>query len=176
MTKALRHHYETLGARAYYEQYGAAYRNPHEAAIGVVLRAVVPEWQLDLTRVLDLACGSGEATLVLRALGAGRIEGVDPYTGAAYRARTGQAAEALSFEQIAARSLAGRNYTLIVCSFAMHLLSASRLPALLFRLAELGPRLLILTPHKRPELKRAWGWELERELVLERVRARLYRH
>ncbi len=172
---AIRQHYEQLGAQAFYEQHGAGYRNPHEAAIGAVLRAVVPEWRLDLTRVLDLACGSGEATLVLRDLGAGQIDGLDPYTGAAYLARTGQAAEPLSFEQIAEGALAGRSYALIVCSFAMHLLPASRLPALLFRLAELAPRLLILTPHKRPELKRAWGWELAQELVLERVRARLYR-
>ena len=175
MTEAIRHQYEQLGAQAFYEQHGADYRNPHEAAIGKVLRAVVPEWQLDLARVLDLACGSGEVTLVLRDLGAGQIDGVDPYTGAAYLARTGQAAEGFGFEQIAEGALAGRSYSLIVCSFAMHLLPVSRLPALLFRLAELAPHLLILTPHKRPELKRAWGWELAQEKVLERVRARLYR-
>ncbi|MBI1763997.1 MAG: class I SAM-dependent methyltransferase [Acidobacteria bacterium] len=174
MTEAIRHQYEQLGAQAFYEQHGADYRNPHEAAIGAVLRAVASEWPLDLTRVLDLACGSGEATLILRDLGAGQIDGVDPYTGAAYLARTGQTAEAIGFEQMAEGVLAGRNYSLLVCSFAMHLLPVSRLPALLFRLAELAPHLLILTPHKRPEIKRAWGWELTREMVLERVRARLY--
>lgn len=170
----IRHQYETLGVAEFYTKYGADYRNPHEAAIGAVLRAVVPDWSLDLTRVLDLACGSGEVTLVLRDLGAGQIEGTDPYTGAAYLARTGQAAEGFGFEQIAEGALAGRSYSLIVCSFAMHLLPVSRLPALLFRLAELAPHLLILTPHKRPELKQAWGWELAQEVVLERVRARLY--
>lgn len=174
MTEAIRHQYEELGAQAFYEQHGAAYRNPHEAAIGAVLRAVVPEWQLELVRVLDLACGSGEVTLVLRELGAGSIDGADPYTGAAYLARTGQAAEPFSFEAIAAGALAGRSYSLIVCSFALHLLPISRLPELLFRLAELAPQLLILTPHKRPELKPAWGWTLTQETVLERVRARLY--
>jgi SAM-dependent methyltransferase len=175
MTEAIRHQYEQLGAQAFYEQHGADYRNPHEAAIGAVLRAVIPEWRLDLTRVLDLACGSGEATLVLRDLGAGQIEGTDPYTGAAYLARTGQAAEGFSFEQIAEGAMAGRSYSLIACSFAMHLLPVSRLPALLFQLAELTPHLLILTPHKRPEIKQAWGWKLAREKVLEQVRARLYR-
>lgn len=172
---AIRRQYERLGAQAFYRQHGADYRNPHEAVIDAALRLVVPRWQLDLTRVLDLACGSGEATLALRDLGAARIEGVDPYTGAAYQARTGQAAEALSFEQIAGGALEGREYSLIVCSFALHLLAASRLPALLFRLAEIAPRLLILTPHKRPAIKAAWGWVLEDELVVERVRARVYR-
>jgi hypothetical protein len=172
---AIRRQYEQLGVQTFYQQHGADYRNPHEAAIDAVLRVVVPRWQLDLTRVLDLACGSGEVTLALRELGAATIEGADPYTGAAYQERTGQAAEALSFEQIAECMLAGREYSLIVCSFALHLLAASRLPALLFHLAEIAPRLLILTPHKRPEVKAAWGWMLEDELVVERVRARIYR-
>jgi SAM-dependent methyltransferase len=175
MTEAIRHQYEKHGAQSFYEQHGADYRNPHEAALDDVLRLVVPEWRLDLTRVLDLACGSGEATLVLRELGAGQIDGVDPYTGAAYLARTGQVAEAFSFAEIAEGALAGRAYSLAVCSFALHLAEVSRLPALLFRLAEIAPQLLILTPHKRPELKPAWGWKLEQEMVVERVRARLYR-
>ncbi len=172
---AIRRQYEKHGAQTFYQQYGAAYRNPHEAAIRGMLRVVVPRWQLDLTRVLDLACGSGEVTLVLRELGAATIDGIDPYTGAAYQARTGQAAEGLSFEQIVEGALSGRTYSLIVCSFALHLLTASRLPALLFRLAEVAPRLLILTPHKRPEIKEAWGWTLEDELMIERVRGRVYR-
>jgi SAM-dependent methyltransferase len=172
---AIRRQYEQLGAQSFYERHGAEYHNPHEAAIRAVLRVVVPRWQLDLTRVLDLACGSGEITLALGELGAGAVAGLDPYTGAAYRARTGQAAEVLSFEQVAEGALAGRAYSLVVCSFALHLLAASRLPALLFRLAEIAPRLLILTPHKRPEIKAAWGWALEDEVVIERVRARVYR-
>ena len=172
---AIRKQYERLGAKTFYKQHGAEYHNPHEAAIREALRVVVPRWQLDLTRVLDLACGSGEVTLALRELGAATVEGVDPYTGAAYQARTGQAAEALSFEQVAEGALAGRAYSLVVCSFALHLLAASRLPALLFRLAEIAPCLLVLTPHKRPEIKAAWGWVLQDEVVIERVRARLYR-
>src|SRR5262245_9963803 len=82
---AIRHQYEELGVTEFYTEHGAAYRNPHEAAIREVLQVVVPRWQLDLTRVLDLACGSGEVTLALRELGAAAIEGVDPYTGAAYQ-------------------------------------------------------------------------------------------
>ena len=171
---AIRQQYETYGARGYYERCGADYRNPHEAALALVLREVVARCSLDLTRVLDLACGSGEATLVLRALGAPQIDGVDPFTGAAYLARTGQAAEAFDFAAIAAGALADRRYSLIVCSFALHLCEASRLPALAYQLAEIAPRLLILTPHKRPALKPEWGWQLRTETVNERVRAKLY--
>jgi SAM-dependent methyltransferase len=139
-----------------------------------VLRASVERWPLSLTRVLDLACGSGEATLALRALGAQQIDGIDPFTGAAYLARTGQAAEPFDFAAIAAGALSGRAYSLVVCSFAMHLAEASRLPSLAYRMAEIAPQLLILTPHKRPVLKPEWGWQLREEFVRDRVRARLY--
>ena len=166
--------YERAGVKGFYERHGADYRNPHEPAVIEILTRLVRRWPLDLGRVLDLACGSGEATLALRPLGARAIIGMDPYTGAAYRERTGQTAEAVTFEAIAGGALAGRCYTLIVCSFALHLVPASRLPALAFQLARLAPHLIILTPHKRPVLKLEWGWALQDELLLERVRGRLY--
>lgn len=172
---AVRHQYEEHGVEKFYSQFGSEYRNPHEPTIVEVLREAVRHWRLDLTHALDLACGSGEVTLVLHKLGAKQVDGVDPFTGEAFRARTGQQAEAFNFEQIAEGVLAERRYSLIVCSFAMHLIEESWLPALLFRLGEISDCLLILTPHKRPELKPEWGWTLEGEFMIERVRARLYR-
>lgn len=170
----IRRRYEQLGARGYYEQHGREYRNPHEPIVREVLTVAVDRWALDLRSVLDLACGSGEVTLRLRELGAAEIRGIDPYTCEAYQARTGSPAEALSFEQIAGGALAGRRHSLIVCSFAMHLIATSWLPALLLQLATVAPALLILTPHKRPAIRPAWGWRLDDELLHERVRARIY--
>lgn len=173
--RAIRQEYETLGVRGFYQAQGGTYRNPHEPQVVRSLEAAVREWNLDLKRVLDLAAGSGEATLALRALGAGAIEGIDPFTFDAYRQRTGQVAGRETFEQIAAGALVGRDYTLIVCSFAMHLVEPSRLPQLAMQLSLIGDRLLILTPHKRPQIRCKWGWELEEERIVQRVRARLYR-
>lgn len=174
-SEAIRRKYEELGAGNYYAQYGADYRNPHEPIIAEVLREAINRWSLGLNHTLDLACGSGEVTLALRQLGARQIDGVDPFTGEAYLARTGQQVTAVSFEQIAAGALSDRRYSLIVCSFAMHLIDESWLPTLLFQLAGISDCLMIVTPHKRPELKAEWGWALEDEFVIERVRARLYR-
>ncbi len=171
---SLRARYQRLGARRYYEQHGAEYRNPHEAAVRKTLSVAAAAWALDLAQVLDLACGSGEVTLALRALGAGTIDGVDPYTRPAYLLRTGQVAEPFSFEQVAAGALDGRRYSLIVCSYALHLLAPSRLPQLAYQLSRLAPTLLVLTPHKRPALRPEWGWGLAGEMVVDRVRARLY--
>lgn len=172
---ALRCQYEQHGVENYYAQFGVEYRNPHEPIIAEVLREAVSRWSPDISSVLDLACGSGEISLALRELGAEHIDGIDPFTGEAYLARTGKHAEAFRFEDVAAGALSERRYSLVACSFAMHLLEESWLPSLLFQLGEISDSLLILTPHKRPELKAEWGWILQDEFMIERVRARLYR-
>lgn len=178
MSDSIRGEYEEHGVHGYYEQFGATYRNPHEKIIGEVLRAAVAKWKPDLRRVLDLACGSGEVTLALQKLGCTAIDGIDPYTGEAYQKRTGKTADPYTFEQIAAGMLADRQnekYSLIVCSFAMHLVEESRLPMLVYQLMVIAESLLILTPHKRPMLKPEWGWGEPEEIILDRVRARFYR-
>jgi hypothetical protein len=171
---SIRAAYEKHGAREFYEQSGARYRNPHEPQIRRSLERAVQTWRPDLSRVLDLAAGSGEVTLALRDLGAGSVEGADPYTADAYQARTGNTAEQFSFEDIAAGVLAGRRYSLVACSFALHLCEPSRLPAVAYQLSLVANSLLILTPHKRPHLRPEWGWRLVEEQVVERVRCRYY--
>jgi 2-polyprenyl-3-methyl-5-hydroxy-6-metoxy-1,4-benzoquinol methylase len=171
---AIRPLYEEHGAQAYYEQFGAEYHNPHEAIITQCLHDALGRWQLDTTRVLDLACGSGEVTRALRTRGVQNITGIDPYTGEAYEWRTGQQALPISFEMIASGAIATHNYSLIVCSFALHLAELSRLPLVCYQLSVIAPHLLILTPHKRPQIEGAWGWQLTDETKIERVRTRLY--
>lgn len=172
---SIREEYEKHGAASFYEKFGDAYRNPHEPEIRDVLCEAMKAWPLDLSNVLDLAAGSGEVTLALAKHHLGNITGIDPFTAAAYEKRTGNAAEQFDFAQIAAGALEGRRYSLIVCSFALHLCEPSRLPALAYRLAQISDALLILTPHKRPHVQREWGWELAGEYVRHRVRARFYR-
>jgi hypothetical protein len=170
--------YVACGPAQYYREHGRDYRNPHEPILRELIRRTVSAWSLDLSHVLDLAAGSGEVTLALRDLSDAppgmQIDAIDPFTGDAYAARTGSRCETFTFEAIAAGALRGRSYSLIVCSFAMHLVEESRLPALAWALAEIAPHLLILTPHKRPNLKPAWRWVLTREMLHDRVRARLY--
>jgi SAM-dependent methyltransferase len=170
---AIRKQYEEHGAQGYYEQFGAIYRNPHEPIITDVIAYALATWPLETSHVVDLACGSGEVTLALRAQGVTDITGIDPYTGAAYTERTGQVALPYRFEDIASGALT-ETYSLIVCSFAMHLVEESRLPMLCYALASLAPDLVILTPHKRPQIKASWGWRLRDEIVIDRVRARWY--
>ena len=172
---SIRGAYEKHGARDFYRRFGATYRNPHEPSVRRAIRASVEKWRPDLSRVLDLAAGSGEATLALRELGAEHVDGIDPYTAEAYASRTGSPAQSLSFEDVAAGALAGRSYTLVACSFALHLCEPSRLPAVAYQLSLVGRTLLVLTPHKRPHVRAEWGWHLDGEGVVERVRWRFYR-
>ena len=171
---AVRHQYQRLGVRGFYARHGPEYRNPHEPQIRMSLEKAVGEWPLELSHVLDLAAGSGEATLALRELGAGRIDGIDPFTFDAYEARTGQRAGRERFEEIAAGVLARRRWSLIVCSFALHLVEPSRLPGVAYELSLVAPRLLVLTPQKRPALRDQWGWVLTHEMLVQRVRSKLY--
>lgn len=173
--EAIRTAYEEYGAEEYYRRFGAGYRNPHERVVREVIGACVAREALDLGAVLDLACGSGEATRALLELGAAAVEGVDPYTAEAYRAATGRTAEPFTFEEIAAGALADRSYSLVVCSFALHLADVSRLPLLAWQLAQISGALLVVTPHKRPDLRPGWGWRLADEVLIDRVRGRTYR-
>ena len=174
-SRSIRHGYERQGVCGFYRAHGSDYRNPHEPQVARAIQTAVAEWQPDLARVLDLAAGSGEVTLALGDLPVSAIEGIDPFTFDAYRERTGQVAGRETFEQIAAGALSARSYTLIVCSFALHLVEQSRLPQIAMQLSLIGDRLLVLTPHKRPVIRAEWGWALEGERVIERVRTRVYR-
>ena len=174
--RSIREGYESYGIQGFYERFSDGYRNPHELAIRKVLRLAIKKWDIDLRKVLDLACGSGEVTLTLESLGCTDIDGIDPYTYKAYLKRTGKNAEPYTFEQIALGILTGRKYSLIICSFALHLLEVSRLPVLVYQLSLIADSMIIITPHKRPYLKEEWGWVCLDEIVVEGVRARFYKH
>ncbi len=172
--KSLRNAYLEYDIETYYQKFGDDYRNPHEAIVTQILELANQQWNLDWQRVLDLACGSGEVTLALENMGILNVEAIDPFTYKNYQKRTGKIARQFSFEEIATGALTGEKYSLIICSFALHLVPESRLPILLYHLGLVSNHLLIITPHKRPEIKPAWGWLSVDEIYWQKVRARLY--
>lgn len=169
---SLRAGYEAYGVDGYYARYGADYQNPHEEVIAEAIALAHARRPLPAGRVLDLACGSGEATLAIAALGDAerRFVGCDPYTGAAWRARVEYPLLTHDFAAIAAGALDGEGrFDLLVCSFALHLVERSRLPGILWALSRAGRELLLLSPHKRPAVEHAFdqidGFEHERVRV-----------
>lgn len=146
------------------------------------------------------------------------ILAADPYTAEAYQSRTKLACATLSFRDIAEGRMPGKItedvttdlssdpntqpddalppedknkcIDMVICSFALHLIETpSELFALLWELSTRCRWLIILAPHKRPEIKDGWGWckwdveswsecamsETRGELLQERVHCRVYR-
>ncbi|KAF9219242.1 hypothetical protein BS17DRAFT_804489 [Gyrodon lividus] len=144
------------------------------------------------------------------------ITATDPYTEAAYVERTTLPCAPLSFREISdgalppkvsnTSSISGSlgadaappagadpsamcNIDMVVCSFALHLVgSSSELFALIWELSTKARWLIVLAPHKKPEIKDGWGWMKwdcknwsecnmsdHREDMQERVHCRVYR-
>lgn len=184
----MRHNYNEHGVDGYYDTFGGTYINPHDEALRLCLFSALDKWyrvhDISLTRTLDLACGSGEATLALLSWCASKrdvpvprvLVGADPYTHQAYERRVGKPAERFSFRDIQDGHLEDRKFTLVISSFALHLLTdKSKLWATITQLSFSTKHLIILTPHKRPEIPDfTMGFVKTEELRAERIRVRLY--
>ncbi|CAL1713374.1 unnamed protein product [Somion occarium] len=146
-----------------------------------------------------------------------RILAADPYTAEAYEARTRLQCAPLSFQDIAegalphvkpktvaptsndispelssleADTLDVPVIEMVICSFALHLIeNPSELFSLLWELSTKCRWLVVLAPHKKPEIKPGWGWmkwdvetwseclmtQSTGEFLKDRVHCRVYR-
>ena len=172
---SIRSKYVQLGVQEYYQSEGENYSNPHEQRVVNLLNTVWQDWDLPMENVLDLATGNGEVTNALINRGVTDCTGCDPFTYRAFEKRLGRTCLRYSFEDIIEGCFSDRRFRIVVCSYAMHLASDSKLPVLALNLALSSHLMLILTPHKRPVLKEEWGWILDREMKIERTKAVLYR-
>jgi SAM-dependent methyltransferase len=162
--EAIRNMYAQMGVDNFYKEHGNKYKNPHTEIINQLLSKV------DVgDKILDLCCGSGEVTKNFLNKD---IIGCDPYTFNLYQKETGKPVLIFSFKDIATGSLANYQFDTVICSFAMHLCEPSMLNLVLFQLAMISKKLIILTPHKKPEIN--MYWKLEKEIILNKVRLREY--
>ena len=161
---AIRNMYSELGVDEFYKEYGNEYTNPHADIIKKLLTGIDAG-----DYILDLCCGSGEVT---RCFPDKHIIGCDPYTHELYKKLTNREVLTFSFKDIALGALAEYSFDTVICSFALHLCEESMLNPVLFQLAMITRKLIILTPHKRPYIKNYW--KLENELIIDRVRLREY--
>jgi len=171
---SVRDQYKKFGVKNFYAFHGGEYHNPHEIAIRKSILYIYQNWKLDFSSVLDLACGKGEITKILRDIGVKNIDAVDPYLSDEYKKETSKDCMKMSFDDIMKGSLRSRTYSLVICSYALHLLDYSKLPPFLFSLGDSTDNLLLIGPHKNPIIKDTWGWLLEKEMVMDRVRSRYF--
>jgi len=156
--KAIRKQYEELGVDAYYKEHGAIYQNPHFPFIRQLL--VQNQHRIDYQNSFDFCCGGGEVTMVLQELGFPNTIACDPFTQQAFYKNTGREALSYSFEEVIRGQLKGE-WTSIICSFAMHLCPEKQLYPLAYQLFQCSPQLVIITPHKRPQLEKLDGVNLD---------------
>ncbi len=165
--------YEQHGAEGYYRDHAGEYENPHLPLIRLLLERNLH--RLDCTgTVLDFAAGGGEVTLALRALGAKNLEGCDPYTFELYEKKTGIPCLRYSFKDVVKNGISGQ-YSLIISSFALHLCPLKELFPLTWNLFQATPTLVVITPHKRPELEKIPQISLIWEDVVEDERGKKVR-
>lgn len=154
---AIRNLYNEKGVDQYYAQEGGAYANPHFPQIETLLTQ--NQRNIDYNKVLDFCCGSGEVSQVLQKLGYPIPQASDPYTQEAYRLHFTQDCWNLSFDDVIRGKLT-EQFSSIICSFAMHLCSKDKLYPLVYQLFQHTNQLIIITPHKRPELEKLAGIHL----------------
>lgn len=172
----------SMGVEEFYCSHGSQYRNPHEADLKRVLPKALERWKdsVNFSAVLDMACGSGEVSLILEEWCLKNsipcsVEASDPFTFEAYEKRMARSCGRFSFEDIDRGVLQDRAFSLIVCCYAMHLVPSSRLFSVSQQMSFISPHLLIITPHKKPDISTAMGWELIDEILIDKIRMRLYR-
>jgi 2-polyprenyl-3-methyl-5-hydroxy-6-metoxy-1,4-benzoquinol methylase len=167
--EAIRNMYDEMGVDNYYKVSGNSYTNPHETIIQEHLDHQIS--QLNTHSVLDLCAGSGEVSKHLKKQGIVNITGLDPYTFKLYEKETQFECLQYNFDDIMTGKL-NKEYSLIICSFALHLADKSKLPLICYHLSRIADQLLIITPHKNPIIDNFW--KLEQEHYKNKVRSRLY--
>ncbi len=170
--KKIRPLYDEHGAEGYYRAFADTYENPHFPEIKELLERNFSRF--DCSQVLDFAGGGGEVTQVLQGLGVQSITGCDPFTFDLFEKNTRCTCLRLSFMDVIKNGLPGR-YSTIFSSFALHLCPVRDLFSLSWQLLEAAPLLVVLTPHKRPELEKLQGIELVWEDVVSTERGKKVR-
>lgn len=160
MDESIRNLYERLGVDAYYKKYGEFYENPHFEQIESLI--VQNESKLDYSNILDFACGGGEICSIIKTLGYNKFTASDPYTAKLFEKQLQQTCLSWSFLDVVKGKLSG-NYSCIICSFALHLCPENLLYDLAIQLFKVSPILVIITPHKRPQLEKFEGISLNFE-------------
>ncbi len=158
--KAIRKSYEQYGVENFYRNHAENYENPHFPQVRELL--LRHENNIDYSQCLDLACGGGEVSLVLREMGYDNFEGADPFTYKLYKKKLRQNCYHWSFEDII-RGKVDKKYTAIICSFGMHLCPPKQLYPLATTLLRMAPQMIIITPHKRPDFQQYANIKLDFE-------------
>lgn len=168
--EAIRNQYAQFGVENYYQNNANTYKNPHEEVITELINKSTKFIDYGES-VLDLCCGNGLATRVLGQK-VKHIVGNDPYMYQQYTEQTNRFCYNYDFKQLS-QACPIEKVDTIICSFALHLCDESLLPNVLYNLSVIANTLIVITPNKKPTIN--MFWELQNEIVKDRVRLRVYK-
>jgi hypothetical protein len=148
----IRQRYEEEGSEGYYKNNALAYQNPHEPQVReLILRNI---GKIDYTRALDLCAGGGEVSKIWHELGHNDFLACDAYTYELYEQNLQRSCYQYSFDNFLRNKFSfPHTFSTIVCSFALHLCPEDWLFNVTENLFAYSPEIVIITPHKRPELE-----------------------
>jgi hypothetical protein len=170
---AIRTEYEDMGVEDFYKKKGDEYYNPHLQYIKESIEKIVDDNIINLSKVLDLAAGTGEVTNTLNELNFYNIEATDPYLYKEYEDNTGYKCMKYSFQNIQQGKLRDKKYSSIICSYALHLADKSILHDLFWELSMISEYLIIISPNKRPDVNND-SWELNDNFTIGKSKIRIY--
>ncbi|KAI8915586.1 hypothetical protein EDD86DRAFT_612 [Gorgonomyces haynaldii] len=195
--ESMRQNYQQ-GVDKYYGEHGSQYRNPHYPdllrTVACVMDYLSPHLQpqehytgqlmqpeaSNVLHMMDLACGSGEATLAIQQWVSRQdkfkglsVVAMDPFTADAFKERTGLDCRTDSFLDVS--NGLDVKVQVIVCSFALHLAPESLLYSLFMALGEATQYFVILSPHKKPIIKDPVSFELVHQGIENRIHFRIFK-
>lgn len=148
----LRLAYEQEGSDGYYQHNALAYQNPHEPQVRELIERNVGK--IDYSQALDLCAGGGEVSKVWQTLGHTNFLACDAYTFELYEQNLHKPCLRYSFDDFLRNKFTfPHSFTSIVSSFALHLCPEEWLFKVTENLFAYTENLVIITPHKRPELE-----------------------
>lgn len=151
--------YRTIGIQEYYQSkiVQDTYENPHQKFVDMCLIDLYYNCFSENTSVLDLACGNGMVSNILKKCGISNIEGADKYMYNRYINETGFLCYPFSFEDIADfNCIFEKQYNVIICSYAFDLVPESYKNKLLYSLSTYTDTLILIRPNSHVVPETIW--------------------
>ncbi len=154
--------YKKHGIEKYYKTYSRSYFNPHQDKIKKIYNLHLNDMVSRNDTILDIACGDGLLMKIINEQNKNNtIEGTDPFFTNEYCTYN------FSFEDIALGKLE-KEYDLITCCYAFHLINDKWKYNFLSQLARMTKKFIIITPSKKITINH-FLWKITKEIREDKV-------
>jgi 2-polyprenyl-3-methyl-5-hydroxy-6-metoxy-1,4-benzoquinol methylase len=137
--------YRSEGVGKFYENHSQEYANPHALYVEQCLNFC--SFQSGES-ILDLGCGDGLITKILKQRGPYYLIGLDKYMAQRYRDETGFICYEASFEEVAMKGLpTDEHFDTVICSYMVDIIPESYRHNFFWNVAAQTNRLMVIRPN-----------------------------